>query len=196
MSLPNQLSLLRLILAPVFLYLFVSESNSDRQIALAVFVVAVLTDWYDGLHARKYGQVSKTGIFLDPLADKFLTSAAFVAFYLMGIMPLWMVILIVVRDIAMTLLRSYEEYKGKTLKTTFAAKTKTFIQMTYIFAIVFLVAIRSFTTNLQTVNSIDNFLRSDVNYYLALLVTVITFLTGISYFVDLLKSPGKALENS
>ncbi len=196
MSFPNQLSLLRLILAPVFLYLFISESRTGRQIALAVFVIAIFTDWYDGMHARKYGQISKTGIFLDPLADKFLTSAAFVAFYFMGIMPLWMVVVIVVRDIVMTLLRSYEELTGRTLKTSFAAKTNTFVQMAYIFAIVILVSIKSFSDDKSISEGIDSFFHSQLNYFLALTVTLFTLLTGMSYFIDLIKSPKKVLENN
>src|SRR6188472_3545632 len=123
MSFPNQLSLLRIILAPVFLFLFLSEDPFSKKISLVVFFVAVLTDWYDGWHARKFGQVSKVGIFLDPLADKILTSCAFIGFYIIGIMPLWMVIVIVVRDITMTVLRSIQELKGKTMKTSFIAKT-------------------------------------------------------------------------
>lgn len=196
MSFPNQLSLLRLILAPVFLYLFISESRTGRQVALVIFVIAIFTDWYDGMHARKYGQISKTGIFLDPLADKFLTSAAFVAFHFMGIMPLWMVVVIVVRDIVMTLLRSYEELKGRTLKTSFAAKTKTFIQMAYIFAIVILVSIKSFSDDKSISEGIDSFFHSQLNYFLALTVTLFTLLTGMSYFIDLIKSPKKVLENN
>ncbi len=196
MSFPNQLSLLRLILSPVFLFLFISESDSSRQAALAIFVLAIFTDWYDGMHARKYGQISKAGIFLDPLADKFLTSAAFLAFYLMGIMPLWMVVIIVVRDIVMTLLRSYEEMKGRTLKTSFAAKTKTFIQMAYIFGIVLLVSIKSFFPDRNIAIAIDNFFHSTANYILALTVTLITLLTGMSYFIGLVKSPKNFLENN
>lgn len=196
MSFPNQLSLLRLILAPVFLYLFISESVSARQVALAIFVIAIFTDWYDGMHARKYGQISKTGIFLDPLADKFLTSAAFVSFYFMGIMMLWMVVVIVVRDIVMTLLRSYEEFKGRTLKTSFAAKTKTFIQMAYIFAIVILVSVKTFSDDKSISEAIDSFFHSQLNYFLALTVTLFTLLTGMSYFIDLIKSPKKVLENN
>ncbi len=196
MSFPNQLSLLRLILAPVFLFLFISESDSSRRVAFAIFVIAIFTDWYDGMHARKYGQISKVGIFLDPLADKFLTSAAFLAFYSMGIMPLWMVLIIVVRDILMTLLRSYEEMNGRTLKTSFAAKTKTFIQMAYIFGIVLLVSIKSFFPESSIAIEIDNFFHSTANYILALTVTIITLLTGMSYFIGLIKSPKKFLENN
>ncbi len=196
MSLPNQLSLLRLLLAPVFLFLFIADSDKSKIAALGVFAVAVFTDWYDGMHARKYGQISKTGIFLDPLADKFLTSAAFVSFYLLKIIPLWMVAAIVVRDIVLTLLRSYEEYRGKTLKTSFSAKTKTFIQMTYIFLVVLLVGVKSYSDNPEFRNSVDGILYSDANYYFSLAVTLITLITGISYFVELFKSPGKIFENS
>jgi CDP-diacylglycerol--glycerol-3-phosphate 3-phosphatidyltransferase len=194
MSFPNQLSLLRLILSPVFLFLFISESVVSRQIALVLFIIAIFTDWYDGMHARKYGQISKTGIFLDPLADKFLTSAAFVAFYFMEIIPLWIVI--VIRDIVMTLLRSYEELKGRTIKTSFAAKTKTFIQMAYIFGIVILVSAKTFTSDKSVADGIENFFHSPLNFYLALTVTLFTFVTGISYFIDLIKSPRKVLENN
>ena len=176
--------MLRIILAPVFLYLFLSENHFYKKISLIVFFIAVTTDWYDGWHARRYGQVSKAGIFLDPLADKILTSIAFIGFYKLGIMPLWMVILIVIRDIVITLLRSIQEAKGKTLRTSFIAKTKTFIQMTYIFLIVILVCLLSFKIPENIKNQISEFLYSDLNFYLMLFVTLITIYTGISYFFE------------
>ena len=184
MSFPNQLSLLRIILAPVFLYLFLSENHFYKKLSLIVFFIAVTTDWYDGWHARRYGQISKAGIFLDPLADKILTSIAFIGLYKLGIMPLWMVILIVIRDIVITLLRSIQEAKGKTLRTSFIAKTKTFIQMTYIFLIVILVCLLSFKIPESIKNQISEFLYSDLNFYLMLFVTLITIYTGISYFFE------------
>jgi len=184
MSLPNQLSLLRIILAPVFLVLFLSENIVSKKLSLLVFFIAVLTDWYDGWHARRYGQISKTGIFLDPLADKILTSTAFIGFYILGIMPLWMVIVIVIRDITITLLRSFQEMNGKTMKTSFAAKTKTFIQMAYLFLIVILVCSLSFDLSADLKNSITDFLYSPLNYYMILTVTLITLYTGVSYFFE------------
>lgn len=196
MTLPNQLSALRLALAPVFLYFFIQEDSFARKAAFVIFFVAMFTDWYDGLLARKYGQVSKTGIFLDPLADKFLTSAAFAAFYLLGLMPLWMVTVIVVRDILITLLRSYEEYRGKTLKTSYAAKTKTFIQMAYIFIIVIMLSIRAVFPDAGINELTKRFFDSGVNYIFALAVTLLTLYTGITYFVDLYKSSAKAVENN
>ena len=184
MSFPNQLSILRIVLAPVFLYLFLSENHFYKKLSLIVFFIAVTTDWYDGWHARRYGQISKAGIFLDPLADKILTSIAFIGFYKMGLMPLWMVILIVIRDITITLLRSIQEANGKTLRTSFIAKTKTFIQMTYIFLIVILVCALSFEISESLKIQISEFLYSDINFYLMLSVTILTIYTGISYFFE------------
>ncbi|HMS34229.1 MAG TPA: CDP-diacylglycerol--glycerol-3-phosphate 3-phosphatidyltransferase [Ignavibacteria bacterium] len=196
MSFPNQLSLLRIILAPVFLHLFLSENPLYKKISLVIFFIAVLTDWYDGWHARRYGQVSKVGIFLDPLADKFLTSIAFIGFYILGIMPLWMVLIIVVRDIVITLLRSYQEANGKTMKTSYIAKTKTFIQMTYIFLIVILVCSLSFDIDGSFKTSINDFLYSGLNYIFMLTVTLITLYTGVSYFFEKNTDPVNSTENN
>jgi CDP-diacylglycerol---glycerol-3-phosphate 3-phosphatidyltransferase len=184
MSFPNQLSLLRIILGPVFLYLFLSENVLFKKISLFVFFIAVSTDWYDGWHARKFGQVSKAGIFLDPLADKILTSFAFIGFHLLGIMPLWMIVLIILRDIIITLLRSYEELKGRTMKTSYIAKLKTFVQMSYIFIIVIFVCLLSFNIDEGLKNSIKDFLYSDLNYFIMLFVTLITLYTGVTYFFE------------
>ena len=195
MSFPNQLSLLRIVLAPVFLYLFLSENHIYKKISLIVFFIAVTTDWYDGWHARRYGQISKAGIFLDPLADKILTSIAFIGFYKLGLMPLWMVVMIVIRDITITLLRSIQEAKGKTLRTSFIAKTKTFIQMTYIFLIVILVCALSFNIPEGLKNQISEFLYSDINFYLMLFVTILTIYTGISYFFEKEKTAVNPVES-
>ena len=184
MTFPNQLSLLRIILAPVFLFMYLSDSVLIKQLSLFVFFIAVLTDWYDGWHARKFKSVTKIGVFLDPLADKVLTSFAFLLFFLEGVMPLWMMLVIVVRDIVMTLLRSYHEFKGKTMKTSYIAKVKTFIQMTYIFLILFLMITITFNVDGSLKTSISSFLFSEVNYYMMLLVTLITFYTGVSYFFE------------
>ena len=99
-------------------------------------------------------------------------------------MPLWMVILIVFRDIVITMLRSMQEYKGKTMKTSFIAKTKTFIQMTYIFFILILVCLLSFNISPEYSSLISNFLVSETNYLLMLIVTLITVATGVSYFFE------------
>lgn len=185
MSFPNFMSVLRMILSPCFFVLFQAHDNLSKRIAFILFFVAVLTDWYDGWHARKFKSVTKIGIFIDPLADKILTTFAFALFCKLNIMPLWMFMLIAVRDIYVTLLRSYDEYRGKTMKTTFIAKLKTAFQMTYIFAVLFLLIIYTFDISEEIKDSILYFLKiSTGNYILMLMITIITLYTGIAYFFE------------
>lgn len=179
-----------MLLSPLFLYLFSSPDNSLKKLSILIYFVATLTDWYDGWHARKFGVITRAGIFLDPLADKILTSCAFLGFYFIGIMPLWMILIIIVRDIVITVLRSVNEAKGITIKTSFIAKVKTFIQMTFIFLILILYISRFFDFNSGLKENIFTFLNSSVNYYLMLGVTLITLYSGISYFFE------RRIENS
>ena len=125
---PNQLTILRILLTPVFLAFLFSGSSLFRHLSLIVFFIALLTDWYDGWVARRWGYITKWGAFLDPLADKVVTSAALLSFVTLNLVPAWPIWLIVVRDFAITLLRSYSEYKGKPFDTSKFAKTKTFLQ--------------------------------------------------------------------
>jgi len=164
--------------------MFLSNDLTYKKISLVVYFIATITDWYDGWHARKFGVVTKTGIFLDPLADKILTSCAFIGFFMIDIMPFWMVALIVVRDIVITVMRSYSEMNGKTLPTSYIAKVKTFVQMTYIFGILILILWSLISNDLSTKVDIGVFLLSSGNYYLMMLVTVLTVYTGISYFFE------------
>jgi CDP-diacylglycerol--glycerol-3-phosphate 3-phosphatidyltransferase len=185
LSPPNQLTFLRIILTPVFVALLFSSNPLQRQLSLLVFVVAVLTDWYDGWVARRWGYVTRWGTFLDPLADKVVTSAALISFIYLDLVPAWTVWVIVVRDIAITLLRSYSEYKGKPFDTSRLAKTKTFLQFVVIYYIL-LVYIALDTEYLR--NRFGELLRTLLDYsflYAAMVViAAITLLTGILYMVE------------
>lgn len=183
-NVPNILSVIRILLSPVFLIMFLSSDVTLQRLSLVVFFAAVLTDWYDGWHARKYESITNFGIFIDPLADKVLTSFAFYLFYLLGFMPLWMLIIIALRDIVVTLIRSYDEYKGITLKTSFIAKAKTFFQMSYIFLILFLLIFMTTDINGKLKEDIRFFVYdSNLNYYLMLFVTILTLYTGLDYII-------------
>src|SRR5512139_4091178 len=91
LNLPNQLTLLRVALTPVFVVLLLSGSPIQLQISLVIYIIAALTDWYDGWAARKLGTITRWGKFLDPLADKILSSAAMLAFVGLGLIDAWMV---------------------------------------------------------------------------------------------------------
>ncbi len=182
MVLPNQLTVLRIILSPVFLWCFLSENPVLKQIALVIFIIAALTDWYDGWLARKYNYITSWGKFWDPLADKILTSSAFIGFVILHIIPLWMVIIIISRDIIVTGLRAYADYKGRTFPTSYYAKWKTFIQMTFLYYLL-IVYVASNTQQLFSGNEkyFAIFLNYNFVYFTMLLITAITFHSGVTY---------------
>lgn len=170
-----------MILSVVFFIFFVNENTLLKRIAVLIFIIAVVTDWYDGWHARKYKSVTRTGKFIDPLADKILTSSAFLAFYFLNIIPLWMIIIIILRDILITILRSYDEIKGIEFQTSYIAKVKTFIQMLYIFIILILIILPYYDVFNINELFINKILFSEYNYYVMLFITFITLYTGVSY---------------
>lgn len=134
-KIPNILSAFRMAMAPVFLYLFIQDDILWRGISLFVFTVAAITDYFDGYYAREYNVESKTGIFLDPLADKFLTFAGFIClpFLDSSQFPWWAIIVIMIRDLTITLLRIFADKKGIIMQTRKTAKAKTAIQMGYLY---------------------------------------------------------------
>ncbi len=183
MTFPNQLSIVRIILSPVFLFLALSDDVILFRLSFVVYLIATITDWYDGWYARKYKTITRMGIFLDPFADKVLTTFAFIFFYINRIMPLWMLIIIAARDLIVTLLRSYDEFRGITLKTSYIAKVKTFIQMTYIFVILVLMNFEKIIQDNSVSKVINYFLyESDINFLLLLLITILTIYSGLEYF--------------
>jgi CDP-diacylglycerol--glycerol-3-phosphate 3-phosphatidyltransferase len=179
---PNQLTLLRILMTPVFLYYLFSENPVDKQIALGIFIIAAITDWYDGYVARRWGFITRWGKFLDPLADKILTSAAFISFIYIGYAETWMVWIIVVRDLFMTCLRGYAEFKGKPINTSGFAKTKTFFQLVviYLFLVNYIVR-TSDNLNLQFGWFFDMTASPAIMYFLMVITTLLTALTGLMY---------------
>lgn len=143
-TLPNVLTLLRILAIPIFLYFLIQNDPLSRLIALLVFALASITDFLDGFIARKYNMESRLGRFLDPLADKFLVVATLLAFYFLdNQIPLWAVLIIIGRDILITLMRYLAIKKGSELKTTRLAKAKTAFQMLSIVLILMIFLVRS-----------------------------------------------------
>jgi CDP-diacylglycerol--glycerol-3-phosphate 3-phosphatidyltransferase len=185
LTLPNQLTFLRILLTPVFLAFLFSANPVLRQLSLLVFIIALLTDWYDGWVARRWGYVTRWGRFLDPLADKVVTSAALIAFIYLDLVPPWTVWVIVVRDIAITLLRSYAEYKGKPFDTTRLAKTKTFLQFVVIYYVLLLYVGRDIEFIRANYGELINRLLDYAFLYASMVViAAITLLTGALYIID------------
>ena len=138
--LPNILSITRLLMAPIFVYLILKNHLHYNILAFFLFFAVSITDFLDGYYARKYNLVTKVGKYLDPLADKVFTISVFVSLYiiLQGYIKLWMVIAIIIRDISVMLLRNIYDKKGLNFNTTKLAKYKTLIQIILIHVILLL----------------------------------------------------------
>jgi CDP-diacylglycerol--glycerol-3-phosphate 3-phosphatidyltransferase len=131
---PNILSLLRLGLSPVFVGLLLLPGFRTRLLALVLFVVAALTDWFDGQIARAYRARTRLGQFLDPLADKVLTISAFLCLPLLypSHFPWPAIALIILRDIWITGLRIWAERQHRPIPTSELARWKTALQMLFL----------------------------------------------------------------
>ena len=180
MVLPNQLTVLRIILSPFFLFFFLSDNPLFKQISIGIFIIAALTDWYDGWLARKFNYITNWGKFWDPLADKILTSTAFIGFVLIGFLQLWMVIIILLRDFIITILRAYADYKGASFPTSNYAKWKTFIQMAFLYYLLLIYTPQVYKEHekIFAVLMDGNFI-----YYIMLVITIITFHSGATYLI-------------
>ena len=128
MTLASKITLIRVAFIPiymVFMYLGAGTPNIWTWLALAVFILASITDYIDGQIARKKNQVSDFGKFLDPLADKLLVIAAMVMFCQWGLMPAWALMIVLAREFAVTGLRLIAVGKGKVIAAGWSGKVKT-----------------------------------------------------------------------
>ena len=140
MNLPNKLTVARLILTAVFLVLFFAGFRYADTAALVVFCVASLTDYFDGKIARRDHLITNFGILMDPLADKILICSAFIAFVGRDLMPAWMVVIIVARELAITGLRLLAATKNLVIAAERYGKHKTISQIVATIAILVLVS--------------------------------------------------------
>ena len=130
MNLPNKLTIARVIMIPFFLVLLMTDFfEAARYVALAIFIIASLTDMLDGKIARKYNLVTNFGKFMDPLADKLLVCSAMIAFTGMGIMPAWIVIIIIAREFIISGFRLIAAEKNVVIAAGMSGKIKTTVQM-------------------------------------------------------------------
>jgi len=135
MNLPNKLTLSRFALTVAFLVVMFSRIPYYETVALLLFSVASLTDYFDGKIARRDKLITNFGILMDPLADKILVCSAFIAFVGLGWMPAWMVVIIVARELAITGLRLLAASKNLVLAAEGFGKHKTISQIVAILAI-------------------------------------------------------------
>jgi CDP-diacylglycerol--glycerol-3-phosphate 3-phosphatidyltransferase len=131
MNLPNSLTLVRMFLVPLFVVVLLTEFEGPRIVGVskellgaAIFALASATDWLDGYLARRRRQITWFGQVMDPIADKLLTSAAFISLVQLDLAPAWMVVLVIGREIVVTGLRSLAHTKGITIVASRLGKGK------------------------------------------------------------------------
>ena len=127
MNTANKLTMLRVLLIPIFIVLLYLEFPYSRYVALGVFILATLTDLADGYVARKRNQITDFGKFMDPLADKVLTFAALLWFIEVGLIPAWLVLIVVLREFMVTGMRLVASAKGRVIAAGVSGKVKTLV---------------------------------------------------------------------
>jgi CDP-diacylglycerol--glycerol-3-phosphate 3-phosphatidyltransferase len=161
MNTANKITLLRIILVPVFLIFIAVKIPYGVYIATAVFIIAAVTEKLDGYIARSRNQITTLGKFMDPLADKLLVSSALISLTELGRLPAWVVMIIIAREFAVTGLRSIAASDGTIISSSWWGKLKTTIQI---------IAITAALINLPYYN------------ILIWLAVAITIISGVDYF--------------
>ena len=168
MTTASKITLVRVVLIPVYMVLMLLSANGAdwlRWAAVAVFVIASISDFLDGYIARHYNQVSDFGKFLDPLADKLLVTACMMIFVGWGRMPSWVVFIVIAREFAISGLRMVAANNGTVVAAAWSGKIKTSCTM------VGLIAMMAFTTS------------SVLDTVVTVVIVVTTVYSGVEYFV-------------
>ena len=173
MNLPNKLTILRIILVPIFMgFLFLRQVNPlySEILALVTFVIAALTDGLDGYLARKNQLITKFGKIVDPLADKLLISAALISFVALNEITAWAAIIIIGRELAVTGLRVVAASEGIVISASKWGKAKTILQITAIIMVIVDPHIINFPFNLEI--------------FFIWIAVLVTIYSGYLYFAD------------
>lgn len=129
MNLSNILTLSRIFLTPFLVVILLTKFEGKEIWGLAIFLLASATDWFDGYIARKRNTVTNFGMLLDPLADKLLIASAFISLVELKVVPAWIAVIIIGREIAVTGLRSVIALKGNAMPSSNLGKTKMFLEV-------------------------------------------------------------------
>lgn len=174
MNLPNKLTMFRVILIPFFVLFMLADITSvDKWIALAIFIVASLTDLLDGKIARKYNLVTNFGKFMDPLADKLLVCSALICLVEMAKLPAWMVIVIIAREFIISGFRLIASDNGVVIAASYWGKFKTTFQMVMICLLI---------ADIEAISTITN-----VIIWAALILTVVSLIDYLAKNKDIMK---------
>ncbi|MBQ2392507.1 MAG: CDP-diacylglycerol--glycerol-3-phosphate 3-phosphatidyltransferase [Clostridia bacterium] len=187
MNLPNKLTLARFIMTPIFLILMLVEFPHHYLAGLIVFIIASLTDYFDGKIARRDGLITTFGKFLDPIADKMLTTAAFLVFLQngTGYGIIWIVFIVLAREFVVTSVRLISAGSGKIIAANIWGKLKTVMQMIAIIATIFFEYVIS--EFIYGIELLPVMIVEPVRIVCSILLwisAILTFIAGITYVID------------
>ncbi|MBU4128714.1 CDP-diacylglycerol--glycerol-3-phosphate 3-phosphatidyltransferase [bacterium] len=183
MNLANRLTIIRIVIAPIFIVLLLTDGAGTKSSALLLFIIASLTDFYDGRIARVRGVVTSFGKFMDPLADKIIVLGALICFVALGEVWAWMVIIILAREVMITHLRFIGASKGIIIPAGRWGKHKTATQMIAVSVTLVVIAINSTFASLSSINA-PSFLSLILKYtpnVLVGLAVIMTIISGVLY---------------
>lgn len=194
MNLANKLTMARIIAIPFFLLFMFIGNIYTRVAALLIFILAALTDMYDGIIARHREEVTNFGKFIDPLADKLIVSAAFISFVQLRelAIPAWMVILVISREFIITGLRSVAASRGTIISASLSGKFKTTSQMVVIITVLLILIVNAVLKNYCHTTPLElqaflgwkrvlGYILDRAPYWLMLVVTILTVISGFNY---------------
>ncbi|WP_294406228.1 CDP-diacylglycerol--glycerol-3-phosphate 3-phosphatidyltransferase [uncultured Clostridium sp.] len=186
MNLANKLTLIRIILVPVFLIFIAGKGiiPYSSTIATAIFVLASITDKLDGYIARSRNQITNFGKFMDPLADKLLVTAALISLVELHIVPGWAAVIIIAREFAVSGLRAIAASQGRVIAASWWGKIKTVIQIIAIILLLLKVNINDFEYLTKLVDSNDMWKQffNVVPSIMLMAAVIITLISGYEYF--------------
>lgn len=184
MNLANKLTITRIGLTFIFMVFLFSKGLAFKVSALVVFIIASWTDFLDGFLAKRRNEISDFGKFMDPIADKILVLAAFLAFVEMKLIPAWIVVIIVFREFIITGLRLIALAKGEVIEAEMAGKHKTVSQMISIYVILFFIIFRESGKDLFGFwNEGLEYSLKEIIFYMMLITASLTLISGIFYLV-------------
>ena len=177
MNLPNKLTLFRVILIPFFVFFLLAPyfTGYGNYIAVAIFIIASITDFLDGRIARKYNLVTNFGKFMDPLADKLLVSSALIGLIALDRIPAWIVIIIIAREFNISGFRLVAADNGVVIAASYWGKFKTAFQMITVIVLILNIPGKAFAV------------IGTVLIYISLALTVISLIDYLAKNKDVLK---------
>ena len=185
MNLPNRLTLVRIVLVPLYLVLLMVDFPFHYMASLVVFVAAALTDYFDGKIARTRNLVTNLGKFLDPIADKMLTTAAFLGFLALGCVDVWAVMLVMTREFMVTSVRLMAAGSGKVVAASFSGKLKTVMQYIAIITMMTMLQWREICADhLSFLPSLVYEIPIIVAYVCVWVSVAATCISGVQYFLE------------